>query len=474
MTSDGQVPVVYVPKHRAKATKKALEDVGFLDKNFRMVPADVQSGYQDAIALPINCTLDKESSEEWTKDVLGTGQQHCPFSTKMGNNRQNNKRWQDPSLSLVQQALLQALFRNPSTKTSCKSWLDKLKVLDTTVCPKKLEVFGDDRTLVLPPGAFEGPTFLSLVEEAGVEMDTIWPVMLVVHGSSRIVRRGAIDPESGTRQSGHRMVYPLSGVSEATGPGSPGWICVTEQGIRQSFDLTRVMFSRGNISEKIRFGKICQEGEVLLDMYTGIGYYTLPALIHGKVEKVVSLEWNEDAIQALQFNVADNKVADRVQIYQGDCRKTAKQHQLEGMFDRVSLGLLPSSEGGWETAVRALHKERGGWLHVHGNVPNSERDTWALWMCRSLQDLCKLADRPSDWIVLCTHLERVKSFAPTVSHFVADIFVGPPHNHPNVSTMGDATAGVLRDSVFVPSTEHPTVPSCALSPTGVLKQTWMR
>ena len=41
---------------------------------------------------------------------------------------------------------------------------------------------------------------------------------------------------------------------------------MTEQGIRQSFDLTKVMFSRGNISEKIRFGKLVMEGDVVLDM----------------------------------------------------------------------------------------------------------------------------------------------------------------------------------------------------------------
>ena len=38
-----------------------------------------------------------------------------------------------------------------------------------------------------------------------------------------------------------------------------------------------------------------------------------------------------------------------------------------GVADRVSLGLLPSSEAGWGVACTAL-KEAGGWLHIHGNV----------------------------------------------------------------------------------------------------------
>jgi hypothetical protein len=30
-----------------------------------------------------------------------------------------------------------------------------------------------------------------------------------------------------------------------------------------------------------------------------------------------------------------------------------------------------------------------------------------------------------DWAGLCTNVERVKSFAPTVYHYVADVLVGP-------------------------------------------------
>ena len=141
---------------------------------------------------------------------------------------------------------------------------------------------------------------------------------------------------------------------------------MTEQGIRQSFDLTKVMFSRGNISEKIRFGKLVQRGERVLDLYGGIGYFTLPALVHGGADHVVVCEWNEYALQALKFNLHDNGVADRSTVYAGDCRAIVEENDLVDQFDRVSLGLLPSSEGGWGTAVKALHRSTGGWLHIHG------------------------------------------------------------------------------------------------------------
>ena len=54
------------------------------------------------------------------------------------------------------------------------------------------------------------------------------------------------------------------------------------------------------------------------------------------------------------------------------------------MADRVNLGLIPSSEGGWAAACAALRRDRGGWLHVHGNVSwkhgnqiaGTERNPW--------------------------------------------------------------------------------------------------
>jgi tRNA G37 N-methylase Trm5 len=235
-------------------------------------------------------------------------------------------------------------------------------------------------------------------------------------------------------------------------------------------------------TKKIRFGKrLVKKDEMILDMYTGIGYYTLPALIHGKAKHVVACEWNEHAIQALRYNVKDNHLDDRVTIYPGDCRTTAKDQHLVNMFDRVSLGLLPSSEGGWETAVCALKNETGGWLHVHGNVRNAEKETWALWLCQRLLDICQDVGKPSEWIVLGNHVERVKSFAPTVSHFVADVFVGPADGHPRskdiTTTGGTGRAGLLIGQegciAILEEGQAVAVPSCALSPDGVLSQSWM-
>eukprot|EP00957_Ditylum_brightwellii_P095316 7260373-Ditylum_brightwellii.AAC.1 len=250
-------------------------------------------------------------------------------------------------------------------------------------------------------------------------------------------------------------------------------------------------------------------------MYAGIGYYTLPALIHGNALHVFACEWNPNALFALRHNIQDNCIEeDRVTILEGDCRTTvsgaldkARRVQAQSLssdngkdvyqdtlllrgVDRISLGLLPSSEGGWETAIRSLRRDVGGWLHIHGNVPQSERNQWIQWVCIRLFEIaCNEEEEEEEeegersrcnWIVIGTHVEKVKSFAPRVHHYVADIFVGPtlPHSllHKNID-LKESKVGMILESEgrlsFVPSPGMVDPPSCALDKDGVLNQEWM-
>jgi hypothetical protein len=144
------------------------------------------------------------------------------------------------------------------------------------------------------------------------------------------------------------------------------------------------------------------------------------------------------------------------------------------MFDRVSLGLLPSSEGGWQTAIKALLDNTGGWLHVHGNVPDRELNIWKHWMCKTLLGYVDEDGKPEDWVVLCAGVERVKSYAPHIHHYVADVFVGPSSCLTISVELEGHRAGVLqRNNEFDACSEDVVPPSCALSPGGVLHQHWM-
>ena len=211
-------------------------------------------------------------------------------------------------------------------------------------------------------------------------------------------------------------------------------------------------------------------------------------MIHGQASSVIACEWNPDAVLALRYNLQDNRVSDKVHVLEGDSRQTARDYcqQTGASFDRISLGLLPSSEGGWGTAIGALGVADGGWLHIHGNVPVTEVQAWSIWVSRQLSTICQASNRPADWIVLVEHVERVKSFAPTVSHYVADTFVGSIERHSRTrpeptrtihdpALLKPAFVGVLQsDGTLLVAPIQVSVPSCALSEDGALSQEWMK
>jgi tRNA wybutosine-synthesizing protein 2 len=81
------------------------------------------------------------------------------------------------------------------------------------------------------------------------------------------------------------------------------------------------MFCSGNISEKLRISSFDCSNEVVVDLFAGIGYFTLPYLVNARARFVHACEWNPRAVEALKRNMALNKIeATRFEIREGDCR----------------------------------------------------------------------------------------------------------------------------------------------------------
>ena len=213
--------------------------------------------------------------------------------------------------------------------------------------------------------------------------------------------------------------------------GTSGACTHAQHGIRFDFDVTKCMFSSGNTTERKRMGALTCSGETLVDLYCGIGYFTVPIMVHGKASFVHACDWNADAIRAIENNLLVNGIPRHCfALHEGD----NAQHAPTAVADRVLLGLIPSSEAGWPVACRAL-KPGGGWMHVHHNVTTrashtalQERAAWASEMARTMQTLLaqhNTAGARVAWTVDVHHVETVKSYAPRIYHVVADIHCRP-------------------------------------------------
>jgi len=198
--------------------------------------------------------------------------------------------------------------------------------------------------------------------------------------------------------------------------GNEDWVVRRENGVDFGYKFTKCMFSAGNVNERRRMGEVGKSGETVVDLFCGIGYYTLPMLIHSKIEHIHSCEWNPDAIEALEWNLEHNDVVNRCTVHPGDNRVTAPN--LQGIADRVILGLLPSAEEGFLLAVNCL-KMRGGKLHIHGIASAKNHDSWIEETIASISNITE------DFVVKEAGRVRVKSYAPHWDHIVLDLELSP-------------------------------------------------
>lgn len=51
--------------------------------------------------------------------------------------------------------------------------------------------------------------------------------------------------------------------------GEDGWVSHIDNGVWYVFDVTRTMFSQGNITEKMRMAALQCEGETIVDLFAG-------------------------------------------------------------------------------------------------------------------------------------------------------------------------------------------------------------
>ena len=169
-------------------------------------------------------------------------------------------------------------------------------------------------------------------------------------------------------------------------------------------DITKVMFSLGNQFEKMRIARLVKEKEIVLDMFAGIGYFSIPIAKHSNAKRIYSIEINPDSYRFLLENIRLNKVNNIVPIL-GDSKFVSP----ENFADRVIMGHLFADDF-IAVAIRSIRDE--GFIHYHEATP------------------VKIIDRAVKRIKLCAekigakaeivNFRKVKNYAPNVIHVVVD------------------------------------------------------
>lgn len=136
-----------------------------------------------------------------------------------------------------------------------------------------------------------------------------------------------------------------------------------EWGCFFSVDVAKCYFSPRLSYERMRIARLVGNGEVVLNMFAGVGCFSIVIAKYSSVERVYSIDVNSSAVRYMRENIRMNRVYGRVSSLLGDAKEIVERN-LRNTADRV---LMPLPEKCFEYLPCALSalKEAGGWIHYY-------------------------------------------------------------------------------------------------------------
>lgn len=243
------------------------------------------------------------------------------------------------------------------------------------------------------------------------------PEKWVRYGSAIVLRMEDQNPNNQKLVAGQFMkVFGVDSVYRMTGrvngiyrtpsvsliEGKGGDVTHLENGIRFIFDPEKIMFSPGNVNERVSTSSIRLKGGRILDMFSGIGYFTLPLAKYSGASEITAVDINPEAVKYLKLSAKLNHVEHIVKAVNDDSFK----FEPDGEFDIVVMGNFRSPE----LFGKALGKTvNGGRIILHHLVPEGKTDS----ISATLEELAEEEGKK----IRVGGSHRVKSYSPKVWHF---------------------------------------------------------
>ncbi|MEZ0290225.1 MAG: class I SAM-dependent methyltransferase family protein [Sulfolobales archaeon] len=134
-----------------------------------------------------------------------------------------------------------------------------------------------------------------------------------------------------------------------------------EHGCVFKLDITKVYVSPRLSYEHIRIARLVRENEFIINMFAGVGSFSIIIAKHARPRKVVSIDISKEAYRYMVENIRLNKVESVVEPVLGDSLEIVKRYRDSA--DRVLLPLPALALRSIELAVEALRGE--GYIHPY-------------------------------------------------------------------------------------------------------------
>lgn len=188
-----------------------------------------------------------------------------------------------------------------------------------------------------------------------------------------------------------------------------------EHGCRFIVDVKKAYFSPRLAYEHERISKQVREGETVIDMFAGVGPFSiLISKTHENI-RVYAVDINLDAFKFLKQNVALNHVEGKVITICDDARKVVYQ-RLGGIADRVIMNLPKKGSEFIDTACKAV-KPEGGVIHFYEFA--SDEDVAG----KAVEDFRRAVEKVGRKVREIKTVKLVKPIAPRESQIAVDAII---------------------------------------------------
>ena len=233
--------------------------------------------------------------------------------------------------------------KKPQPKTLHQVLEDQLPPNLLASLPRALDIIGDIAVIDIPP---ELKTHKQVIGEA----------LLKTHKNVRTVlaKVGAV---SGTYRL--RELELIAGEKKTTTTHK-------EHGCQYQVDVVTAYFSPRLSHEHNRVASIVQKGETIVDLFAGVGPFSVLIAKKNADTKVYAVDINPDAVELLKRNIRLNRVDNRVIPLLGDAEQ-AVVDKLLGVADRVIMNLPEKAIEFVDVACKAV-KPSGGVIHYYAFI----------------------------------------------------------------------------------------------------------
>ncbi len=214
-------------------------------------------------------------------------------------------------------------------------------------------------------------------------------------------------------------VTPVMGPYKTRGfmhlAGEPrSWTIYREHGCSFKVDIVKAFITPRLGYEHSRIAMLVKSGEVIVNMFAGIGIFSIVIAKLSRPAKVHSIDINPDAYSMMVENIRLNKVEDIVVPYLGDAARVVEE-KLVGVADRI---LMPLPDLALEYTPQALLALRSshGFIHFYLHFKADKEKTFYNRAIEVVRDRVE----SEGWNVASASTRVVRKVGPGMVQVVVD------------------------------------------------------